>query len=109
MIVGYIIGVLLQAYLYPLFGINIPLAENMGLVAIFSGVSVLRSYLIRRSFNWCYKRALQGDREADLKIVEPVPYIFECKDLHTTRYYTKEQIDMYLSKRKGFTYKPLYE
>jgi hypothetical protein len=51
-VVGFGLGVLIQAYLYPLFDIHIPLSQNFLLVAIFSVVSFLRGYILRRLFNY---------------------------------------------------------
>jgi hypothetical protein len=51
LVTGFALGVAIQAYIYPLFGIEVPLSQNCILVAIFSAVSLLRSYIIRRIFN----------------------------------------------------------
>ena len=60
-VVGFTLGVLIQAYLYPVFGINIPLSQNFVLVAIFSLVSFLRGYIIRRLFNYWTHGGLRKD------------------------------------------------
>lgn len=49
--VGLGINVTAQYFIFPLFGIVIPIHENLQIAAIFTGISLLRSYLIRRWFN----------------------------------------------------------
>jgi len=36
---------------YPLFGAHFSMAQNVGLVAVFTVISVLRNYVVRRWFN----------------------------------------------------------
>jgi len=47
-VVGYLIALGSQLLVFPLFGINIPLADNILIGMIFTVVSIARSYLIRR-------------------------------------------------------------
>lgn len=47
---GYVLALLVQAIVYPLFGIETSLLTNNALAAIFTAVSLLRSYLVRRAF-----------------------------------------------------------
>jgi hypothetical protein len=49
-VVGYGIAVATQAAVFPLFGLHASLTENMAIGGIFTGVSILRSYLMRRLF-----------------------------------------------------------
>jgi len=49
---GYWIGVLTQIIVFPFFNINISFKENMIITIIFSIVSLVRSYVLRRIFNW---------------------------------------------------------
>lgn len=51
-LVGYWIAVLAQIAIFPLFGIRIGLADNMAIGLLFTVVSLLRSYWLRRLFNW---------------------------------------------------------
>lgn len=37
--------------IYPLFGANFTAAQNVGLVAVFTVISVIRGYIVRRWFN----------------------------------------------------------
>ena len=48
--VGYGIAVITQILVFPLFGLSTTLAENMALGAIFTVVSIARSYCLRRAF-----------------------------------------------------------
>lgn len=40
-----------QVAVFPLFGIDVPLADNLAIGAVFTVVSLVRSYLLRRAFN----------------------------------------------------------
>lgn len=48
--VGYGVAVLAQIAVFPLFGLQVPLADNLMIGAIFTVVSIARSFLIRRVF-----------------------------------------------------------
>ena len=48
--VGYWIAVLTQMLVVPLFGLEASLAQNLGIGAVFTGVSIVRSYALRRVF-----------------------------------------------------------
>ena len=48
--VGYGIAVITQIVVFPLFGLTTTLAENMAMGAIFTVVSIARSYCLRRTF-----------------------------------------------------------
>ena len=49
--VGYSLAVLAQFMVFPLFGLYASLADNLLIGALFTGVSLVRSYLLRRMFN----------------------------------------------------------
>ena len=51
--IGYGVALLSQILVFPLFGIHIPLASNLaiGIGAIFTVISIARSYAVRRVFN----------------------------------------------------------
>lgn len=49
-LVGYGIAVLTQMLVFPLFGLRTSLADNLMIGAIFTGVSIARSYTLRRFF-----------------------------------------------------------
>jgi len=49
--IGYGVALLSQIIVFPLFGIHIPLASNLAIGAIFTVISIARSYAVRRVFN----------------------------------------------------------
>jgi hypothetical protein len=49
--VGYGIVVIAQILVFPLFGLLTTLGENMAMGAIFTVVSIARSYCLRRTFD----------------------------------------------------------
>ena len=52
---GYGIAVIAQIAIFPLFGIHIPLGSNLAIGGLFTIVSLVRSYSLRRLFNWINK------------------------------------------------------
>jgi hypothetical protein len=48
--VGYGVAVATQVLVFPLFGLTVTLAENMAIGAIFTVVSIARSFALRRLF-----------------------------------------------------------
>ena len=57
-IVGYTVAVLTQVTVFPLFGIDIPMRSNFAIGIIFTVVSLVRSYALRRAFNALHR--IQG-------------------------------------------------
>ena len=49
--VGWLIGVILNLTVLPLFDYNITVVDSLWVSLIFTTVSVIRSYVIRRFFN----------------------------------------------------------
>jgi hypothetical protein len=49
--IGYSVAVVTQVIIFPLFGIIIPLQDNLAIGAIFTVVSIVRGYVVRRVFN----------------------------------------------------------
>jgi hypothetical protein len=50
--VGFGLAVLTQMMIFPLFGLAVSLGQNLQIGAIFTAVSILRSYTLRRLFEW---------------------------------------------------------
>lgn len=50
-LIGLGINVYAQTLVFPLFGINIPLHTNLSIAAIFTVISIVRSFGLRRIFN----------------------------------------------------------
>lgn len=48
--VGYGVAVITQMLVFPLFGLSTSLADNMAMGAIFTVVSIARSFTLRRVF-----------------------------------------------------------
>ncbi len=48
--VGYVLAVTTQIVVFPWFGLHPSLGENLALGAVFVGISLLRSYALRRLF-----------------------------------------------------------
>jgi hypothetical protein len=59
---GYVLAILLQLLIFPLYGIQIHLEQNLTMGLMFTVPSVLRSYAIRRLFNryhvWQLKKSI---------------------------------------------------
>ena len=49
-LVGYFVAVMTQFAVFPLFGLAVGVIQNLGIGVIFTAVSVLRSYAVRRVF-----------------------------------------------------------
>lgn len=49
--IGYVIAMVAQVLIFPLFGISIGLGQNLSIGAAFTVVSLIRSYALRRLFN----------------------------------------------------------
>ena len=55
--VGYGVAVGTQLAVFPLFGIEASLSDNLAIGAVFTAVSLVRSYALRRLFNRWTRRA----------------------------------------------------
>ena len=49
-VIGYGVAVLTQIAVFPLFGLQVSLSDNLLIGALFTLVSVARSYAVRRMF-----------------------------------------------------------
>ena len=50
-LVGFWVSVLAQMLVLPLFDLQVSLSQSIGMGLIFTVVSLVRSYLLRRAFN----------------------------------------------------------
>lgn len=50
--IGFAVALTAQRLVFPLFGWTPSLEQNLGIGAIFTGVSIVRSYCVRRLFEW---------------------------------------------------------
>lgn len=55
--VGYGVAVGTQLAVFPLFGIEASLSDNLAIGAVFTVISLVRSYALRRLFNRWTRRA----------------------------------------------------
>ena len=49
-VIGYGVAVLVQIAIFPAFGIEISIGEKLAIGLVFTGVSIIRSYALRRVF-----------------------------------------------------------
>jgi hypothetical protein len=50
-LIGYVVAVAAQIVIFPLFGVRLAVTDNMLIGVLFTSVSVIRSYALRRLFN----------------------------------------------------------
>lgn len=50
-LVGYGVAVAAQMAIFPLFGVHLPVSDNLLIGVLFTIVSLVRSYALRRLFN----------------------------------------------------------
>lgn len=50
-VVGFVVATITNQIVLPLFGIAITLTKNMEITVVFTVVSLIRSYMLRRFFN----------------------------------------------------------
>ncbi len=53
-VLGYTIALGAQLLVFPWFNIHIPMSSNIAIGIIFTLVSLVRSYALRRLFNWLH-------------------------------------------------------
>ena len=49
-LIGYLVAVMTQFAVFPLFGLAVGVIQNLGIGVIFTAVSLLRSYAVPRVF-----------------------------------------------------------
>jgi hypothetical protein len=67
--VGFSIAVLTQATVFPLFGIHATMGEHFAIGGVFTVVSVVRSYALRRFFEHMRVRSAATTKETALGAV----------------------------------------
>ena len=55
-VIGYIIALGTQMLVFPMFGIHVSHSDNILMSIIFTVVSIVRSYSLRRIFNWVHRK-----------------------------------------------------
>jgi membrane protein implicated in regulation of membrane protease activity len=61
-LVGYLVALATQLLVFPLFGVRLSLSENLLIGLVFTVVSIIRSYALRRVFNEIHRRQWQRSR-----------------------------------------------
>jgi hypothetical protein len=56
---GYVLAIVTQIAVFPLFGIEAALADHLAIGLMFLGVSLVRGYLLRRLFETIRMRSLE--------------------------------------------------
>ncbi len=51
-IIGFIVALLIQLAIFPLFGIATSFGENFTIALVFTVASIIRGYYVRRLFSW---------------------------------------------------------
>lgn len=54
--IGYLVAVATQAIVFPAMGIAVSSEQHVQIAAVFTVVSLVRSYCLRRAFNWMHGR-----------------------------------------------------
>ena len=52
---GYLLALLTQLVVFPLFDIRVDFHEQLGIAGIFTAISIVRTYLWRRVFDWHWR------------------------------------------------------
>jgi hypothetical protein len=55
--IGYGVALTAQIVVFPMFGLHATMQENLIIGAIFTGISIVRSYAVRRLFNRIHRGA----------------------------------------------------
>lgn len=55
-VIGYTINFTAQIFIFPVFGVYISTTANLEMGAIFTIISIVRSYTLRRMFNLWHNR-----------------------------------------------------
>lgn len=50
--IGYLVSVAANIVVLPLFGYDVTIADSFAIGLAFTAISLIRSYALRRAFNW---------------------------------------------------------
>ena len=62
--VGYVLAVATQIVVFPWFGLHASLGDNLGIGAVFTSISLIRGYVLRRLFEFIAAGNKKGPAEA---------------------------------------------
>jgi hypothetical protein len=54
-LIGVVVALMAQIAIFPFFDIHVPISDNIAIAALFTVVSLVRSYLVRRYFNLIWR------------------------------------------------------
>lgn len=54
-VIGYMVALGSQLVIFPMFGVHLPLQDNLLIGLWFTAISLVRSYLVRRWFNRMFR------------------------------------------------------
>ena len=55
---GYTVAIMTQRIVFPIFDIHVSHSENFLIAGIFTVVSLIRGYYVRRLFNWLHVKEI---------------------------------------------------
>ena len=56
--IGYSVAVLTQLLVLPMFDLHVTFGENLVIAAVFTIISLIRGYWVRRLFNWLHMKGV---------------------------------------------------
>lgn len=59
--IGYGIALLSQLLIFPLYGVHLPIQDNIAIGVWFTVISLIRSYVLRRWFNKITIKAIKAN------------------------------------------------
>ena len=65
--VGFILALIVQSIVFPLFGIVTTMTTDAGIAVIFTALSLARSYLVRRAFETIDAKRYRPQEHADAR------------------------------------------
>lgn len=59
-VVGFFVAVVANVVVLPCFGVHVALQASIGIAVVFTAISFVRAYVLRRFFNWIEVRSYNG-------------------------------------------------
>lgn len=72
--IGWFVAIALNALVFPMFGINIPMDTNLKVSVIFTIAAIIRGYALRRFFNWFAFKNLLNNNKAQNAVNEDLQF-----------------------------------
>ena len=57
--IGLVVSLISQLVIFKAYGIKLDMHQNLQIVGWFTAVSIIRSYAVRRMFNWVHLRRIK--------------------------------------------------